>query len=210
MKIRAQSIGPFKSTFSNWTSKLEKVSVGTDLHLKQFLKIVATPPPCPEARGELKHKHSFSLQRCFIWNNRCILFKHESIFLKSWFDKGIILACHLFNTQGYLMTHDEFLAHFNFPVTPTEFSLVLSAINPAIVSLFRNVILADMPIVNLTDTVCGKISFSQTKNDKSIRSLFLKEVATKSCSVSYWTKFVRNPKWESIWLLPHKFFVTNR
>ncbi len=67
-----------------------------------------------------------------------------------------------------------------------------------------------MPIVNLTDTVCGKICFSQTKNNKSIRALFLKEVTTKPCSIAYWSNFVRNPKWESVWLLPHKFFVTNK
>ncbi len=159
---------------------------------------------------KLIYKHNFSPQRYFIWNNRCILYKHKSIFLKSWFDKGIVLVSHLFNTQGYLMTYDEFLEHFNFPVTPKEFSLVLSAINSGIVSLFRDVILVDMPIVNLTDTVCGKICFSQTKNNKSIRALFLKEVTTKPCSIAYWSNFVRNPKWESVWLLPHKFFVTNK
>ncbi len=52
----------------------------------------------------------------------------------------------------------EFLVHFNFPVTP----IVLSAINSGIVCLCRDVILVDMPIVNLTDTICGK-------NNKSIK-----------------------------------------
>ncbi len=33
---------------------------------------------------------------------------------------------------------------------------------------------------------------------------------TKPRSISYWSKFVRIPKWESVWLLPHKFFVTNK
>ncbi len=159
---------------------------------------------------KLIYKHNFSPQRYFIWNNRCILYKHKSIFLKNWFDKGIVLVSHLFNNQGYLMTYEEFLVHFNFPVTPKEFSLVFSAINSCIVSLFRDVKLVDMPIVNLTDTICGKICFSQTKNNKSIRSLFLKKVATKPCSISYWSKFVRIPKWENVWLLPHKFFVTNK
>ncbi len=45
--------------------------------------------------------------------------------------------------------------HFNFPVTPKEFSLVFSAINSSIVSLWRDVISVDMPIINLTDTICG-------------------------------------------------------
>ncbi len=44
--------------------------------------------------------YNFSPQRYFIWNNRCILYKHKSIFLKNWFDKGIVLVSHLFNNQG--------------------------------------------------------------------------------------------------------------
>ncbi len=95
-------------------------------------------------------------------------------------------------------------------MTPKEFSLVFSAINSCIVSLFRDVKLVDMPIVDLTDTICGQICFSQTKHNKPIRSLFLKEVATMPRSISYWSKFVRIPKWESVWLLPHTFFVTNK
>ncbi len=98
---------------------------------------------------KLIYKNNFSPLRYFIWNNRCILYKQKSIFLKNWFDKGIVLVSHLFNTQGYLMTYEEFLVHFNFPVTPKEFSLVFSAINSCVVSLFRDVKLVDMPIVNL-------------------------------------------------------------
>ncbi len=49
--------------------------------------------------------------------------------------------------------------------------------------------------------------FVQSKNDKSICSLFLKEVATKSCSIAYWSKFVNTFQWESVWLLPHKFVL---
>ncbi len=33
------------------------------------------------------------------------------------------------------------------------------------------------------------------------------KVAKDTSHASY---FVRNPKWESVWLLPHKFFVTNK
>ncbi len=72
-------------------------------------------------------------------------------------------------------------------------AIIFSAIHLCIVSLFRDVILVDMPIVNLTDTICKKKN-SQTKNNKSIRSLFLKEVATKPCSIAYRSKFVRSGK----------------
>ncbi len=71
-------------------------------------------------------------------------------------------------------------------------------------------ILVDIAHINLTYTICGQICFSQTKNNKYIRSLFLKEFATKPCSIAYWSKFFRIPKWESVWLISHKFFVTNK
>ncbi len=44
----------------------------------------------------------------YIWNNCNILYKHKSIFMKTWFDKGILLVGQLLNSQGYLMTYDEF------------------------------------------------------------------------------------------------------
>ncbi len=141
---------------------------------------------------KLIYKHNFSPQRYFIWNNRCILYKHKSIFLKNWFDKGIVLVSHLFNTQGYLMTYEEFLVHFNFPVTPKEFSLVFSAINSCVVSLFRDVKLVDMPIVNLTvmtglrrvDSLAARCLMSRGRNKRAMVSRQKQEYQRQSRDVN--------------------------
>ena len=57
----------------------------------------------------LIYKHSFSPHQYYIWNNCIILYNHKSIFMKTWFDKGILLVGQLLNSQVYLMTYDEFL-----------------------------------------------------------------------------------------------------
>ncbi len=40
----------------------------------------------------LAYKHNFSPRRYYIWNNRDILYKHKSLFLKVWFENNIIFG----------------------------------------------------------------------------------------------------------------------
>lgn len=79
--------------------------------------------------GSLIYKHNFSPQRCFIWNNKDILYKQKSLFFNSWFQNNIILVDQLFNAEGHLLTCGEFLQQHNFPVTPGEHANVFGAIN---------------------------------------------------------------------------------
>ncbi|KAI2655875.1 ATPase expression protein 3 [Labeo rohita] len=72
---------------------------------------------------KLIYKHNFSPHQYYIWNNCNILYKHKSIFMKTWFDKGILLVGQLLNSQGYLMTYNEFLSYFEFPVTTKRICL---------------------------------------------------------------------------------------
>ncbi len=48
-----QSRGPFRSIFRSSASKLKEASTGRSLHLNEFLKTVAKPPPCPLGLGVL-------------------------------------------------------------------------------------------------------------------------------------------------------------
>ncbi len=51
----------------------------------------------------LIYKHNFSPQRCFIWNNKNILFKNKSLYYDNWFSNGLVLVQQLFNDQGLLL-----------------------------------------------------------------------------------------------------------
>ncbi len=45
----------------------------------------------------------------FIWNNRNILYRHKSLFLRNWFDNDIKLVSQLYNKEGTLFFYDKFL-----------------------------------------------------------------------------------------------------
>lgn len=72
----------------------------------------------------LIYKHNFSPYSYFIWNNKEILYKKESLFCQPWFDRGIRLVGQLLNNNGLLMSNSEFLQNFNFPVTSKEHSCI--------------------------------------------------------------------------------------
>lgn len=160
----------------------------------------------------LIYKHNFSPQRYYIWNNGDILCKKKSFFLKNWFDKSIFLVSQLINTEGSLMSHDEFTTYYDFPVTAKEFALVMGAIPHGSVTLCRGSFPSDVSLVNLDDAPCGKVCFSTThkNNNKAIRSLFQNEIVTKPYVITYWSNFVSNIPWLKVWALPHKYLITNK
>lgn len=155
------------------------------------------------------YKHNFSPHRFYIWNNKHILFKNKSLFLKQWFESNIVLVSQLFNQDGRLYSYSEFLTTFGIPVTPKDFSVVFDAI-PTGVILFRGVIGNDNPPVlgNVLETHIGKSCLSvQSKSvNKNIRRFFQQEIITVPSSVPYWSNFVGDMCWNKVWLLPHKFF----
>ncbi len=66
----------------------------------------------------LTYKHNFSPNRCFIWNNKHILYKSKTLFFENWFSNNIVLVSQLFNQEGILLTYSEFLSKFKIPITP--------------------------------------------------------------------------------------------
>uniref|UniRef100_A0A9J8ACX2 Reverse transcriptase domain-containing protein n=1 Tax=Cyprinus carpio carpio TaxID=630221 RepID=A0A9J8ACX2_CYPCA len=160
---------------------------------------------------KLIYKHNFSPHYYYIWNNCNILYKHKSIFLKTWFDEGILVVGQLLNYQGYLMTYDEFLSYFNLPVSPKEFASVIGAISLSVVSLCRGISYSKrVSLLQVADTICGKVCFSTSKNNKAIRSLFQKELVSKPHVISYWSRFIGTINWNKVWLLPNKYIITNK
>uniref|UniRef100_A0A3P9M210 Reverse transcriptase domain-containing protein n=1 Tax=Oryzias latipes TaxID=8090 RepID=A0A3P9M210_ORYLA len=162
----------------------------------------------------LIYKHNFSPHRYYIWNNADILHKNmirKSIFLENWFEKNISLVTQLMNPQGNLMSYVEFLSTYSLHVSPAEFSLVTGAI-PGGVRLLCSSSPSNTPCFppKLTDLWCGKIFFSTSRNNQSIRSLFQNEIATKPFVISYWNSFGCRIQWEKVWSLPQKYFITNK
>ncbi len=162
----------------------------------------------------LIYKHNFTPHRFFIWNNKYILYKNKSIFLQQWFDSNIVLLSQLFDQHGRLYNYAEFMQRYGIPVTPKDFSIVFDAVPSGVISLFKNPDSHNnLPILlNVTETAIGKACFmSNNKNrNKIIRQLFQQNIISTPSALSYWSTFIGDINWEKVWLLPHKFLLTNK
>lgn len=148
-----------------------------------------------------------------IWNNRDILFRNKSLFLKNWFDKHIFLVNQLFNHNGHLMSYNEFLLFFKFPVTPKEYAIVFDAIPSGIIMLIKSAFTPPpgaITVSNIVESYVGKICFSSHKHNKNIRALFQKELVTIPYVVSYWNTLVEDINWKKIWIIPNRYLITNK
>ncbi len=140
-------------------------------------------------------KHNFSPHRYFIWNNQNVVYKRKSLFFSNWFEKNILLVSQLFNSEGLLLSYEEFLCKFDFPVSHKEFSTVMDAIPKGAVMLLRNYVKSSntLPIsLDPFEIPVGKLCFLSHPSSRNykIRSLFQKELVTTPYVLSYWKNFV--------------------
>ena len=85
-------------------------------------------------------------------------------------------------------------------------------VSSGIISLFKDFnVNNNLPIsLNITETAMGKASFTGNNKNKIIWQLFQQDIVSSPSALSYWSAFVRIINWEKVWLLPHKFFLTNK
>lgn len=163
----------------------------------------------------LIYKHNFSPHSYLIWNNKDILYKHKSLFKEYWFQNNIIWVDQLFNKDGLLFTYKEFLAKYNIPVAPGEYAEVFGAIPSGVCMLFRNQKRLDvhkLTCISPTDTLTGKLCLSShsVNNNRCIKIMFQRDVATLPCVVPYWNRFVDDIPWKKVWLLANRYLITNK
>ncbi len=160
-------------------------------------------------------KHNFSPHRYFIWNNQDIVYKRKSLFFSNWFEKNILIVSQLFNSEGLILSYEEFLCKFDFPVTPKEFSIVMDAIPKGVVMLLRDFVRSPstLPIsLDPFEIPVGKLCFLSHPSSRNykIRSLFQKELVTTPYVVSYWKNVVDHIDWKKVWTLSSKYIITNK
>ena len=161
----------------------------------------------------LIYKHNFSPHRCYIWNNRCVLFKNKSLFFDRWFENSIIYVTQLIDRNGVLLSYSDFLGNFGIPVTPKEYATVMGAIPDAILMLLKGTVRVDnTPLLDPVETMVGSVCLSpKIKNaNRGIRALFQNNIISIPSAVSYWSRFVDGLNWKVIWNLPYKYLLTNK
>lgn len=92
--------------------------------------------------------------------------------------------------------------------------LVFDAIPSGTLILFRNLPnpLPSVSVPNPIDSHIGKICFStlSRNNNRHIRALFQKDVVSVPHVISYWNRFVNDIDWNKVWMIPHKYLITNK
>ncbi len=170
---------------------------------------------CLDQKQHRYHKHNFSPHRYYICNNKDILYKHKSLFLKHWFDNGIILVDQLFNINGFLFTYGEFLEHYKIPVTPRDYAKVFGAISPEVCMLFKhqtriNIQQCSLPNTCIISSYIGNICFSLKSHNSSVRAVFQRDIVFLPYVYSYWNHLTDNIIWKKVWLIPNQYLITNK
>ena len=66
--------------------------------------------------------------KCILWNNRLIKVENKSLFLKNWYEKGIVYIHDLLNEEGTWLSYDQFQNKFKIR---TNFLRYLGIVNSA-------------------------------------------------------------------------------
>lgn len=103
----------------------------------------------------------------------------------------------LFYRNGILFNYQEFLQHYQIPITPKQFSIVLDAIPSGALMLFRGYIstsVLDGPSVDVTESTIGKVCFDPSghKNNRGVRALFQHDIVSSAPAISFWNSRIKN------------------
>ncbi len=80
--------------------------------------------------------HNFSPHRCILWNNQNVLRGKKSVFIKIWFDKGVIFVLEL-KKDGNFYSYSEFSELFEVDTSPRVYEWVINSISPKLLHLVR-------------------------------------------------------------------------
>lgn len=131
-----------------------------------------------------------------------ITYRNKSLFYPYWFTHNILLVHQLFNSNGSLMTHQDFMLKYSIVIPISEFNIVISAIPARVIMLFKSTAGQNPTVLSIDPTKLemSQICLSSTRSSNHhIRSLFQKEVVSVPYVVAYWNNFVNNLDWKKIW-----------
>ncbi len=162
---------------------------------------------------KLIYKHSLSPTNLYIWNNENILYKNKSLFYRKWFDHGIIYVKQLVNDGGQLLSYQEFMNKFQFPVPPKEYAVVFDAVPGGVLQLLRSSGTYDF--IFPTDgsfnsqIFVGEIDITKRRcSNKYIRNCM--QTTTLPLGQSFWNSFYGEISWQKAWMVGEKFCLNNK
>lgn len=123
---------------------------------------------------KMLYSHNFSPHNTPIWNNRFILSKNKSIYIKELMDKGVWSVIHFMYGGDCIMSHDTFCLKHNLNISLKLYRSIIKAIPSSFMALIKGNLLYT-PIITpcLPHLLVGGSDFTSTKfPNKTIRKLF--------------------------------------
>lgn len=78
--------------------------------------------------------------RGILWNNPNVLRGNKSVFIKNWFDKGVIFVLDLLKKDGNFCSYSEFSELFGVDTSHRVYEWVINFISPKLLHLVRGTI----------------------------------------------------------------------
>ncbi len=157
---------------------------GIEFLLKCDFKISKLPIKLSQFHQQVLHywklifKHNFSPHNTPIFNNRCILIKRKSLYLKEWYNRGIWSILHLMDDRGNILDFTEFSNKYNLICSQKEYNDVVNAIPQALVNTIKGYLFYESTVPRLYPLFIQNCLFS---DDKCSKNKFLRSLLSKEC-----------------------------
>lgn len=151
---------------------------------------------------KLIYKHSLSP------TNPYILYANKSLTCRTWFDHGIIWVKQLVNDRGRLVSYQEFMYKFQFPVPAKEYAVMFDAVPRGVLQLLRGSGTYDfiLPTAGTFNRQIVVVEIDKTKkrcSNKYVRNCI--QTITLPLGQSLWNSFNGEMNWQRAWMVGEKF-----
>ncbi len=125
---------------------------------------------------KLIYKHNFSPHNSPMWNNRYILFRNKSLFIRDWWERGVWSVVHLLGKDGYFMDHSTFYGKYNIHCDYKQYNKVLNCIPKAFALLVSITVPSVTEALHLPDLIINGQDFIRCSlPNKLIRNLLTQD-----------------------------------
>ncbi len=144
-------------------------------------------------------------------NNCLITSRNNSLFLHRWFERSIYFVIDMFYESGNILSYEDFMHVYNFPIPFKEFQQVVKAIPNGLIQLINNRLSFGSNERIFQELNVDRIEiFSSSCNNKHIRHILQSKHKTSPGGKLFWNAKISDITWKTTWSNPYKFCILNK
>ena len=196
-------LSPFGGNFF-WYSNIDK-DCASVLSIKNiFIREVAQSWASLTLDMEINPSHC---RRQNIWNNNIIRNNHRTLFIKSWYDKGIVTLSDLLDENGNIFTFFEFKNKYKFECDFADFYSMKTAI-----PITEKKIPKCTEVNPTAPETMNKNIMEVTRVCRYVHNLSVQRIFNPPKSIDKWNSLLNTPNldWPKIYLVPIRASLSTR